>query len=71
MDMEHRERTTMNRVQKILDAYKNINNFEFYKSPPVRIVNFKSYYEAKVRSEGGESESLRQLKNFHSLAGMR
>jgi hypothetical protein len=70
MDMEHRE-STMSRVQKILDAYKNINTFEFYKSPPQRIVNFKSYYEAKVRSEGGESESLRQLKEFHSLSGMR
>jgi hypothetical protein len=65
--MEHKE-TTMSRVQKILDAYKNMNNFEFYKSPPMRIVNFKSYYEAKIRSEGGESETLRQLRIFHSAA---
>ena len=66
MDPEHRESAiTMTRVQKILDAYKNINNFEFYKSPPQRIVNFKSYYEAKIRSAGGESETLRQLRIFH------
>ena len=70
MNMEHKENTMSSRVQKILDAYKNIHNFEFYKSPPVRIVNFKSYYEAKVRSEGGESDSLRKLKEFQS-SGIR
>ena len=69
MGTEHKENAMSNRVQKILDAYKNIHNFEFYKSPPMRIVNFKSYYEAKIRSEGGESETLRQLRMFHSGAG--
>ena len=52
--------------QKIINSIRRLKKKEFWKEAPIQpIVNFQSYYNDKLRTEGCESVRLRKLKEYH------
>lgn len=54
------------KLQSIIDSTIRLKSCKFCKETPIEpIANFQNYYESKVRIEGGESDRLRKLREYH------